>query len=173
MGNPFNVIHPHISRKTEGFIPAAVDASYIILIDLQANNTSRLIHNRRCGQEGRRKKKKKKESKKEFPKRRREAKVNYVKPQSHFDCYSHLIFGVVSTELNLFWHLVWGLGGFSAHRKFAAARPVTDDALRVSHRGPLDTWADKSAGIIQRRKRSRWARKKRRRRRRAGQSRRL
>lgn len=52
MGNPFNVIHPHISQKTEGFIPAAVDASYIILIDLQANNTSRLVHNRGCGQGG-------------------------------------------------------------------------------------------------------------------------
>jgi len=40
------MIHPHISQNTEGFIPRAVEASYIIFIDLQGNNTSKLQHNR-------------------------------------------------------------------------------------------------------------------------------
>lgn len=43
-------------------------------------------------------------------------KVNYAKPQSQFDCYNHLIWGVDLTEANLFWHLLWGICGF-AHRK--------------------------------------------------------
>lgn len=29
-------------------------------------------------------------------------KVNYAKPQSQFDCYNHLIWGVDLTEANLF-----------------------------------------------------------------------
>lgn len=43
-------------------------------------------------------------------------KVNYAKPQSQFDCYNNLIWGVDLTEANLFWHLLWGICGF-AHRK--------------------------------------------------------
>ncbi len=31
-----------------------------------------------------------------------EEKVNYAKPQSQFDCYNHLIWGVDLTEANLF-----------------------------------------------------------------------
>lgn len=81
------MIHPHISQKTEGFIPLAVDASYIIFIDLQGNNTSRLQHRRekvkdRISKEG--------------------VNVNYAKPQSQFDCYNHLIWAVDLRETNLF-----------------------------------------------------------------------
>lgn len=82
------MIHPHISQKTEGFIPIVVHASYIILIDLQGNNISRLIHNRGG-----------KSQRQNF---QRGKKVNYAKPQSQFDCYNHLIWGVDLTEANLF-----------------------------------------------------------------------
>lgn len=92
------MIHPHISQKTEGFIPLAVDASYIIFIDLRGNNTSRLQHNRGV-----------KSQRQNFQRGRK--KVNYAKPQSQFDCYNHLIWGVDLREANLFWHLLWGICG--------------------------------------------------------------
>lgn len=55
--------------KTEGFILLAVHASYIIFIDLQSNNTSRLRHNSGA-------------------KKKKNSKENYAKPQKQLKSFN-------------------------------------------------------------------------------------